>query len=567
MEKVELQNAIRINHRGFLTNSPKRFVLLDNQTGRNEFQVFAVRNVENVLEYAGQMTEETLDDGTKCFVGDFSSVTADGDYYIVAGGYKSRQFVIYDKAYDICMRLALQFFTWQRCGHELGWHGKCHLDDGYIYETGEKADLSGGYHQSCDLRKSPAGIAIGVLGLLRFALLDESAWGQLLTLDEVAWACDYFAKTIQENGAMYNTLSAPFGWGGRTFYQAPAPSSAQWNVTSILAIGYRLFLKNDQERAQKYLESALRSWDFMMGKNRPNGKYRHPDVCPRGMDPDFYYEQCEKNTTADYGYQAQVAADMYRATGEEAYLSHLRKATVELLGCIPTGNIASALQRNDGSGRVVMICGSYAWLPGGLIALCDAYELLGDYKGLRTKIADVAEAVYVQSNSNVWRTVRALFSDADLDAPNGHPVPNCPPPTLRQTIKAYAFYDKGENGRDYYYSLSKNVGGTGLAAFGIFSARAAKLLGEKKYIEVAQSVIDQFLGTNLLDSSCMYAVGYNHVQRRAYGQFFPSTPFIPGAMGVPYPSLDVYKSHAEYDMPCVGMTMYLLAETVSLLKK
>ena len=213
MSKPKFQNAIRINHRGFLKESQKRFVLVENQTGNDDFSVFLIDDVREIKVFEDKMTA-VLEDGITYYVGDFSTVTKNGDYFILAGGYKSRQFVICDGVYDICQRIMLEYFKYQRCGHPLGWNGACHLDDGYIKETGERVDLSGGYHQSCDLRKSPGGVSIGVLAMLRFAMKDETEWGKILVADEVRWALEYFIKTIQENGAMYNTLNAPFGWEG-----------------------------------------------------------------------------------------------------------------------------------------------------------------------------------------------------------------------------------------------------------------------------------------------------------------------------------------------------------------
>ena len=81
-----------------------------------------------------------------------------------------------------------------------------------------------------------------------------------------------------------------------------------------------------------------------------------------------------------------------------------------------------------------------------------------------------------------------------------------------------------------------------------------------EYLEYAQSIADALLGANILDSSHIHGVGFNHCQHKSYGQFFPSTPFIPGAVGVEYSSLDPHSSSSEFDMPCVGLSMYLLSE-------
>ena len=57
----------------------------------------------------------------------------------------------------------------------------------------------------------------------------------------------------------------------------------------------------------------------------------------------------------------------------------------------------------------------------------------------------------------------------------------------------------------------------------------------------------------------MNGVGQNQISHRPYGQFFPPVPHIPGAINVGVKRID-YTADAEYDMPCVGMFMFLLSE-------
>jgi hypothetical protein len=79
-----LQNAIRVNHRGFLPSSPKRFVLTDIKTDERMFTIYAIQNVENIPVYKGTLERVAFGE-TLCFIGDFSSVVEDGDYFICAG--------------------------------------------------------------------------------------------------------------------------------------------------------------------------------------------------------------------------------------------------------------------------------------------------------------------------------------------------------------------------------------------------------------------------------------------------------------------------------------------------
>lgn len=544
MKKPELQNAIRVNHRGFMANGYKTFVMTENKTNNEEFSVYLIDDVVEKIAYTGKLNAVREGENTY-YTGDFSKVTREGDYFIVAGGYRSRQFVIYSEAYDICQRLMLEYFTYQRCGHALGWNGECHLDDGYIYETGEHVDLSGGYHQSCDLRKSPGGVSIGVLGMLRFAMKDRSAWGKIRLPDEVKWACDYYVKTIQENGAMYNTLNAPHGWQGRVFYKSPAPSSAQWNVTSILATGSRFFGKIDPELSKKYLEKALLSYKFMKSEQRPKGVYRHPEKYLMGMDPDFFYDQCEIGSTSDIAYEISVSCDLYKATGNEAYLETVRSLLPQLLENLD----GFVLLRNKEKDRTVTSSCSYSWLMGGLLSFCDAYELVGDVCDLKAKIRQALEEIAIYMDKFVFKKARRLYSNSDLEAKCGHSNE-----TFRQAIGELSNYG------EYYFAKSESFEPSISCYFGTFIARAARLVGEPKYLLYAQAIADDLMGENELDSSHIRGVGYNNPQSHAYGQFFPSTPFIPGAVGVGYHTIDVYEHSSEYDMPCVGLSMYMLSE-------
>lgn len=510
-----------------------------------DFSVIITDNVEEKILYRGTLVS-VFEDGRSYYIGDFSPLQQEGDYYIEAGGYRSRQFVIYDKAYDICQRIMLEYFKYQRCGHPLGWNGSCHLDDGIIKETGERVDLSGGYHQSCDLRKSPGGVSIGVLSMLRFAMKDKSEWGEILLKDEARWALEYYLKVIQESGAMYNTLNAPLGWEARVFYSSPAPSSSQWNVTSILACGYMYFKDSSPDFAQKCLKTAIRSYNFMTSEERSDKTYTHPEEPPIGMDPELFFDLCRKGSTADTAYLIAVSADMYRATGDGKYIEAMRNSLPFLLSHITKG---FTILRDDDNERTVTASCSYGWLMGGLLALCDAYELIPDFDGLESKIRHALQEICDYADKSVWRSLQIPQFDKDLDV-----IANFSDKTRRQCINDLREY----NG--FFYEGGVHYAPAYSSYLGIFISRCSKLLGDDSYMEYAQSIADTLLGANILDSSHIHGVGFNHCAHKSYGQFFPSTPFIPGAVGVAYSSLDPHSSSSEFDMPCVGLSMYLLSE-------
>ena len=378
--------------------------------------------------------------------------------------------------------------------------------------------------------------------MLRFAITDKSQWGKILVRDEASWACDYYVKTIQASGAMYNTLNDPFGWEGRIFYKSAAPSSAQWNVTSALTLGYMYFKDSEPQKARLYLDTALRSFEYMTGNERPSEVYRHPDKFQLGMDPDFFYDQCQKGSTADIAYEITVSADLYRATGKKEFLERMKKLSPIFLDSINDGYV---LMRREMAGKTVTSSCSYTWLSSGLLALCDLVELTGEHKDeLSLAVCEICRYM----DKSVWKTIVRVLTPTDLDSPYGHENQ-----TLRQAIRNLTPWE------NYFFCGTEVFEPSYACYIGIFLARSSVLLGESRAMDYAQVIADNLLGANILDSSHIRSIGYNHPQHHAFGQFFPSTPFIPGAVGIGYGSIDVYENSAEYDMPCVGLSMYLLS--------
>lgn len=54
MSNSSLQNKTRVNHRGFLPNSQKRFILTQNDSSCESFFVFLVDNVEEIKVFEGK---------------------------------------------------------------------------------------------------------------------------------------------------------------------------------------------------------------------------------------------------------------------------------------------------------------------------------------------------------------------------------------------------------------------------------------------------------------------------------------------------------------------------------
>jgi len=562
MQDSQTTNAIRVNHVGFMKHAAKHFMI--EHPPENNFRVEYLYHTAYQTVYEGILQFEEGEQGSG-WVGCFSPVTEEGNYRICCGDLNSRLFVIWDKAHDTTARVLLNYFTWQRCGHPLGWAGLCHQDDGYIAETGEHIDLTGGYHQSCDLRKSPGGVSIGVLGLVKYALLDKPLWGMDSIPDEVRWACDYYVKSIQPNGCMYNTLNDPLGWAGREFYQSGAPANAQWNVMRILTMGSAII----QDRAELYLRTARRMWNYMVNE-RPDGPYRHPAASlPRGMDPESFYAASFKGSTADISTRLSAAADFYRVTGEDHWLDEVTNMANVLCVRFVGGDdqCAACLLVDEDTAEILDSAPTYGWLGGGTLSLCDALELLPDsdcapkWRGYLDK---AAQRYVTMSEKNIWRLPASFYSDADLDKTTGHPAPGRKLRTKREQIdKLYPAgtikVSSGEQSAYYRFITKARVS---VLSNGILMLRrAAVILAEPELDQIAQRQLDYIFGSNPFDATPVESVGYNQTALPAYGQFFPSTPQIPGAINVGFTANNHQTDvGAEYDMPLVGFLLWVLGD-------
>lgn len=513
-----------------------------------DFTVERIEDVKYIVEFCGTLQKKQAED-MSAYVGDFSSIKKEGDYIIHCGDEVSRYFVIHSGVYESAVRAMLGYFTWQRCGSELGWAEKCHMDDGLL-EDGTRAELHGGYHQSCDLRKSPAGVSIGVLAMLQSSLKDKTSWGKILFDDEIRWASDYYVRTIQADGRMYNTLNAPFGWEGRKFYKSAAPASAQWCVTMILVLASKLV----KERSDEFMSAALRSWDYLVSEERPERKYEHPDEAPYGMDPAYFYTAIYKNSNADMAYRATCAAMFYRITENKKWLDELA-ANIEKL----VERVNDGIFTLDTDDEALLQCsGSYSWCHGAEFAFCDGAELLKGY-GIHKECVEVLNKVVDNlkelADKALYSKPPLLYSEKDINKPTGHHRKGEKPRILRDTLgKLYTYRNK------YFYVKSENYGSTRNLFNGVLLRRAARVLKRNELNFYAQAIADYLLGCNPMDASHVEGIGYNQMMRGVFGQFFPSTPQIPGGVTVGYTKNAL---HAEYDMPCVGFAMWLLADIMN----
>ena len=54
LERQELQNPIRVNHRGFLSNAKKRFILTENNSASDIFRIILTDDVKRIVALEGK---------------------------------------------------------------------------------------------------------------------------------------------------------------------------------------------------------------------------------------------------------------------------------------------------------------------------------------------------------------------------------------------------------------------------------------------------------------------------------------------------------------------------------
>lgn len=573
MKTQESDVKIFVNHVGFTPSAYKSFVMTD--PPQEQFTVLELKDTRYTPVLEGTLTKAVGSELGAGWIGDFSEVNKDGIYQIRCGGARSRLFVIHKEVFDYPLRVLLNFFRSQRCGDsKLGWASPCHLEDGRIAETDEHVNLIGGWHQSSDLRKWSWGIIYGLVGLLQYGLSVSPPWDEGQIADEIRWGCDYFHKLVQPDGRLLDSSFVPLGWGQRDYYASDSPLTASWTTAATQANASRYFEKSDTEYAGKCREVALLVWSYMTSSKRPKGVYRIPVLPPRGHDliHGLLFDGLYPGSSIDLGQRICAGIALYRLTNEERFLNDARQAATCLLSLQVSSAsdepVGACFWEGPGAERLANSYG-YFWNVSGPIGLCELMQLLPDHaqsENWRTSVEKIAEQHRTMSERNPWGLVPTYWECSRSQG--GRPARRLPTASTQKSEDG-AFYHK------YFPSPTTNLE---ILAVALFLRRASKILGEEEYERIAQRQLDWLLGCNPLDSSTVDGIGYNQPQRGIYGEFFPPTPQIPGAVMVGLMSdeedeLVPLNHHSalhigvdygcymlEYDIPPTGILMWYLSE-------
>lgn len=337
---------IHFNSLGFLPDLKKTATVL------KKCEAFNILNMNGKVVFTGKTTGPNYqkDVNQNVWNADFSKFTNPGEYILeIPDVGKTGTFKIAYNAFNFAAKTSMRGFYLWRCGMHVeddfnGNHyhqDACHLDDGYDDYIGNKdsqRDGTAGWHDAGDYGKYTvnAGITVGVLFMAwdhfkpQIEKLDldlpETAPELPDFLEEIKWETDWVLKMQYPDGSgkvshkLTRLNFAPFIMADKDYgkrYFTEWSSAATADFVAMMAMASRYFKPYDSNYAQKCLEAAWVSYNFLQ-KNPENKSF---------VQGDFKTGGYQTNDTDD---RLWASAEMWETTGNETCLSDFEKRAKEI---------------------------------------------------------------------------------------------------------------------------------------------------------------------------------------------------------------------------------------------
>ena len=326
-------NKIFVNQVGFMPDAEKKAVL---NFKAEEFQV--IDGNGNPV-FKGEVSHFGTDEisGEDTYIADFTQVTNQGTYKIVANDVSSASFFVGDNAFDKLMKDVCKCFYYLRCGHGMDkkyagkyFHEPCHLAKATVYgEDVSPVDVCGGWHDAGDYGRYSTAGAVAVAHLLyavRFfpKLLDiefdipkvSCEKGVLPDiLAEVKVELDFLMKMQREDGSVWHKVTtfshAPFIMpedDKEELFLFNVSSLATADIAAVFALAYTVYRIVDKEYADTLLNRSLKAYKWLEDHSEAM-LFKNADGSNTGEYPE----------NEDYSNRFWAAASLYEATGEKKY--------------------------------------------------------------------------------------------------------------------------------------------------------------------------------------------------------------------------------------------------------
>lgn len=575
----DLDISISVNQLGYPREAQKKCVLLSG----NQENFAVIRLKTGATAYRGKFQSRNGDFGNYK-IGDFSSVTLPGKYYIKAGNGRSYPFTIRNNIYLEPLKATLNYLQVQRCGRSTtGYLSPCHLDDGVRMDNGKHMDGTCGWHDACDIRKEVSGTIYGMLGLAKFydVVTEHSLKSQIL--DELLWGNHYFLNMQEPEGFVMK------GTGPSVLEHA---DNNRWTDNKIGKFGGELHLVTPDTGRSTDTASIIGKKDDRVVNTDPASdviqfnfvyaealladilQHREDDYsqdCLSAAKKCFAW--CIENDIADnindYGALVRSALQLYVTTNQEEY----RDLAIEYADKIMALQI-DKIEHSPVYGFFKVTASKNNFRMGGwkgdlpFNSLCLMTEILPEHQ-----------------NAKKWKSAISNYIDGYLKVITGRNVFGFVPFGIFNDEKPVGNRKIGDYWYRYFVPVRELEEGQGesfwrVKAFfagtnsntisvAIGLARAARILRDPSLKDLAQDQIDWLFGLNPVQASSMEGFGADVLEYFVnVNEYYPVTPKIKGGVmnGIAGTKEDQPVRHdqswqtSEYWIPHVGHAMWLFSE-------
>ena len=329
---VQAKTVIRVNQLGYLPNSVKVAVLLsDEQLDVKTFQIVATDTGTVVFEGVPELANASIWGKQTALRLRLTSVEKSGTYVLRAAGVESPIIRVGNDVYKGSADFILKYMRQQRCGFNPYLIAECHQHDGIIVDhptrTGEKIDVTGGWHDASDYLQYTMTSANATYQMLFAYRANPVAYGDEYgadglpgangvpdILDEARWGLEWLAKMNPAKNEMYNQIAddrdhrdgyrlpsedkTDYGHGkerpvyfvtgkpqglGKHINRTTGVASTAAKFSSAFALGAEMFRKTDPAFAEMLTTRALDAWEFAKGD---------PGVCQTAcLASPYFYEE------------------------------------------------------------------------------------------------------------------------------------------------------------------------------------------------------------------------------------------------------------------------------------